>query len=349
MPSPLSAVALVALLLVAVPSAWGASLVAFLNPEDDEAMFVVSYWQSFTIRHDGEGVLSDILEGQVWEDKRQFLLGDAGVIDLSNRINSGIIEHQSKARVDKLAVSHQTSMRSGTLSSEISFWVKMSGTLTDFVVTKEDPGAPGIIDMGWRHFAVDGPVVLEGIDINTPLASLEKRLPELSSALRETPAAKLLSEGLMSSANFTDPLGIWHFLVDPTGISRDTIEHFGISESFADKVISKYTLGAHSMLESHTPEIIFMPFTLDRDYAIYTEKLDDIGEIFIVGYTRTHSLDGLEELAFSKNPIYTPDPPKPDGQFRVLAVYVITVLFAIGLGLITIRGRLLKKRPTHAD
>ncbi|RNJ72987.1 MAG: hypothetical protein EB833_03800, partial [Thaumarchaeota archaeon S13] len=179
-------IALTAMLLVAVPNAWGATLTAFLEPEDNEATITVSYLQTFTIRHDGEGMLSELLDGEAWEIERKFYPDDPGVINLTERINSGILAERSTAKVDALNVAFSSSMSPRADSSDINFKIDISGNLVDFVIKEEDPTVPGIIDMGWRHFAVEGPVVMDGIDINTPFSVLEDNSPDVHEAIGGT-------------------------------------------------------------------------------------------------------------------------------------------------------------------
>lgn len=334
-------VTLVAMLLIAVPSAWGATLTAFLEPEEGEGTFTVSYLQTFTIRHDGEGMLFDLLDGEAWEVERKFYADEPGVIDLTERINSNILAERSTAKIEGLQVSYESSMKPREKSSDINFKIDLSANLVDFVIKDEDPTVPGIVDMGWRHFAVAGPVMIEDIDINTPLAALEANSPEVHEALGGTVASDLLSEGLMASSEFSDPLDVWHFLVDPTGISIDAAQ-FGLSEEILGKVISKYTLGESSIREGRkTDEVVNIPFTLDREYYIRTIKTIDLGEIAVVGYTSISSLDDLETLGFSKDPIGT---TTSTGQFPVFIVYGMAAMAAVGAGMFFfISSRQLKK------
>ena len=335
-------IALTAMLLVAVPNAWGATLTAFLEPEDNEATIPVSYLQTFTIRPDGEGMLSELLDGEAWEIERKFYPDDPGVINLTERINSGILAERSTAKVDALNVAFSSSMSPRADSSDINFKIYISGNLVDFVIKEEDPTVPGIIDMGWRHFAVEGPVVMDGIDINTPFSVLEDNSPDVHEAIGGTLASAILSEGLMSSAEFADPLDVWHFLFDPTGITREAIEKFGLSDEIAGKVISKYTLGESSLREGpKADEVIDRSFTIDREYFIRTIKTIDIGEVAVVGHTSISSLDDLETLGFSKDPIGT---TTSTGQFPVFIVYGMAAMAAVGAGMFFfISNRQLKK------
>jgi len=333
---------LAAALLVAVPDAWGATLTAFLEPEENEATFTVSYLQTFTIQHEGEGMLAGLLEGEAWEVERKFYPDDPGVIDLTERINSGILAERSTAKIDGLNVAFSSSLAPRDTSSDFNYRIDISGEIVDYVIKEEDPAVPGILDMGWRHFALSGPVVLDGIDINTPFSVLRDNSPDVHDALEGTEVSGVLSDGLMSSAEFADPLDVWHFLVDPTGITREAIEKFGISEEIEGKVISKYTLGESSIREGRkTDEVIDVPFSLDRDYHMRTIKTIDLGEVNVVGYTSISSLDDLETLGYSSEPIGT---TTSTGQFPVFIVYGMAAIAAVGAGMFFfISSRQLKK------
>ncbi len=335
-------VALVASLMVMVPSAWGATLTAFIDPQDNEATFKLSYLQTFTIRHDSQGELAGLLEGQEWVIDEKFSSGNPGVTELAERINSGILDNRSTVRVSDLEIAYKASLVEREKSSDINYNLLISGALVDFVIKEEDPRNPGIIDMGWRHFDIAGPIVVDGIDVNTPIAAIEDNSPGVYAAIEGSVAGDLLSESLMQAEGFSDPLDVWHFLVDPTGISIDA-NQFGLSEDIAGKVISKYTLGESSIREGRkTDELINMPFTLDREYYIRTINTIDIAETAVVGYTSISSLDDLETLGFSfSDPIGT---TTATGAFPVFIVYGMAAMAAVGAGMFFfISSRQLKK------
>ena len=327
--------------MIVVPDAWGATLTALIDPWDNEGVFSVSYLQSYSIQHDGQGSIARELDGQGWNIDRSFDTSDPGVDELTKRLNSGILAERSQVTISDMSVEYSTSMVTRERSADIDYKIVLSGNINDFIITNEDPVNPGIIDVGWRYFSIEEPVVIDGIDINTPAAALEANVPNVYEAIIDTDGGVLLSEPLMIGDGFSEPLTVWHFLFDPTGINVDAGQ-FGLSDRIADKAIAKYTLGESSIREGRkTDEIVNVPFTLDHTYQVRTIDTVDIAELAVIGYTSISSLDDLETLGFSKEPIGT---TTSTGQFPVMIVYGMAGMAAVGAGLFFfISSRQLKK------
>ena len=320
-------IALFLALAVAVPNAWGATLTVLIEPWDRTGVFTASFLQSYTIRHDGQGELADRLAGQEWSIEETYGSSDPGVAAMTDALNARILAEQSQAYFTDITVEYEAEMKEREATTDIDYKIEISGNVENFVITDEDPTHPGIIDMGWRYFSVDEPVMLGGFDINSPAAALEARSPGVYEILAGTEAIDLLSEPLMLEEGFASPLDIWHFLFDPTGINVDAGQ-FGLSDAFVNQAISKYTLGESSIREGiKVDELVDVAFTTDREYAVRTINTFDIGEIAVVGYTSISSLDDLETLGYSADPIGT---TTSTGQFPVLIVYGMAGMAAVG-------------------
>lgn len=328
-------------LLVVVPDAWGATLTAFIDPWDDTGIFTISYLQSFTIRHDGQGNLASALDGQEWRINRAYDSSDDGVLELTRMINSGILDERSQVRVSDLELTYSATMLTREKSSDIDFKITMNGNLENYIITNEDVLNPGILDMGWRHFDIDTPVVIDGFDINTPSSALALNSPRVYEMIKVTEGGAALEVPLLKEDAFGDPLNVWHFLFDPTGINVDA-NQFGLSDKIVDNVVSKYTLGESSIREGRkTDEIVNIPFTLDRQYYVRTVNTIDIAELAVVGHTSISSLDDLETLGFSNDPIGA---TTSTGGFPAHIVIGMSVMAAIGGGIFfIISSRQLKR------
>lgn len=332
-------------LLLVVPNAWGATLDAFIDPWDGVGTFKVEYQQSYTIRHDDQGDLAGALEGQEWTIDREFDSSYDGVLELAETINSGILAERSQVTVSDLGVKYMASLYPRGQSSTINFKIIMNGNLNNYVITHEDALNPGIIDMGWRHFSIDSPVIIDGIDINTPLSVLATNSPDVYDLMGDTDGGILMAEPLMIEEAFDEPLEIWHSLFDPTGINVDA-NRYGLSDSFIDNVVSMYTLGESSIREGRkTDEAVNVTFTLDKEYFVKTVNTIDIGNLAVVGYTSISSLDDLETLGFSTDPIGT---TTSTGGFPAHIVIGMSVLAAIGGGVFFIISHRQLKREKGA-
>lgn len=328
-------------LIAIVPDAWGVTLNAFIHPWEDEGVFTVSYLQTFTITHDREGQLADALAGQEWRIERQFGPTDDGVQNLAAMMNSIILKERSQVTLSDLEINYSASLSERSKSSDLDFKIIITGNLNDYIITNEDALNPGIIDMGWRHFDIEGPVIIDGININNPASILEENSPDVYEMIRGTEAINVLDEPLLREDALGDLLGVWHFLFDPTGINVDAGQ-FGLSDSIIDQAISKYTLGESSIREGRkTDEVVNIPFSLDKEYFMRTIHTIDIGAIAIVGYTSISSLDDLETLGFSQEPIGT---TTSTGGFPAHIVIGMSVMAAIGgIAFFIISNRQLKR------
>ncbi len=328
-------------LLVVVPDAWGATLNAFIDPWDDEGRFTINYLQSYTLRHDGQGDLARVLEGQEWSINEEFDSSNDGIEELAQTINSGILGERSQVTVSDLNVEYRASLLPRETSSDLDFKITLSGKLNDYIITTEVGSNPGILDMGWRHFNVNVPIMVDGLDINNPSAALSANSPDVYDLIRDTDAGALLETPILKEDAFGDPLSVWHFLFDPTGINVDA-NQFGLSDDIVDSVVSIYTLGESSIREGRkTDEVVNVPFALDREYSIRTINTIDIAQISVVGHTSISSLDDLETLGFSSEAIGA---TTSTGVFPAHIVIGMALMAAIGGGVFFfISGRQLKK------
>lgn len=329
------------LLMAIVPDAWGATLTAFIDPWTDTGIFTLSYLKSYTIRHDGQGQLSQALDGQEWKIEKEFDSSDPGIAELTKRLNSRILAENSQVTLSDITGTYSVTLTDREKSSYVDYKITLKGDLNDYIIVNEDPTNPGIIDMGWKHFSFDGQVMIDDIDINTPASALELNAPEAYKMLVGTKGGELFLKPLINEESFSEPLGIWHYLFDPTGINVDA-NQFGLSKKIIDKVISKYTLGESSIREgSKADEIISVTFTIDREYHISTVNTIDIAELAVVGHTSISSLDDLETLGFSAEPIGN---TTSTGGFPAHIVIGMSVMAAIGGGVFFfISSRQLKK------
>ena len=328
-------------LAILIPDALGATMTAFIDPWDQKGVITLTYLQSYIIRHDGQGNLASALEDQDWRIESMFDSTEPGVIALNEKINSAIFSERSQVTVSDIDVKYTASLTSREKSSDIDYKVIIKGKLDNYIIKDEDAVNPGIIDMGWRYFDIKGPIIIDGFDINNPLAALELESPEAYDLLYGTTGGQLLETELLHENSFYTPLDVWHYLFDPTGINVDA-NRFGLSDKISDKVVSKYTLGESGLREGRkTDEIVNVPFSLDRDYYMRTINTIDIAELAVVGHTSISSLDDLETLGFSVSPIGT---TTSTGGFPAHIVIGMAVMAAIGGGVfLIISNRQLKK------
>jgi len=214
-------VLLVGLIVVGTTApAWAAQLDARINPNDDSSPFKMSYLKTIFIEYPNGGNLFDELRGKQWTITGTADMSNPGVQELMNKLNQGIINDGSQARISDLNVSYDFYLKARNISTSVDYKVILEGTLTDYIITQDSQRT--LIDLGWRGLSVDGEIVIDGVDINIPLNLLRSEEPEAYTFFVGTEAEDVLNRNLINADFILEqPMTNWHFLFDPTGINVD--------------------------------------------------------------------------------------------------------------------------------
>ena len=264
---------------------WAAQLDARINPDNPDFNFNVKYQRTIFIEYNEGGQLADQLRGAI-ESKR--LTADStnpAIVDLINRINQKLPSDDSGAIVSDLNVEYTVQMTGRALNTAIDYKLILSGTISDHIIRERQAQAPAIIDLGWRGITVEGPIVIDGTEINLPISFIEDRAPSVFSSIKGTEAEVLFSENLINAEGIKNqPLSNWHFLFDPTGINVDA-GTFGLAEEITGFVVSGFTMGESSLREGRQVEKIFEAhFTLDKSYTVRSVESADSANIAVIGF-----------------------------------------------------------------
>ncbi|MFB5597464.1 MAG: hypothetical protein ACE5RJ_00380 [Nitrosopumilaceae archaeon] len=312
--------------------AFGAQLAVNINPNANSSPFEMKYQKSIVIEYEDGGEIAKMLRGQ--EDKL-FFSGDTsnpGVADLQQRLNQKLAQDGSQGHIINLVVTYDAELTGRALNTSIDYKIILTGDLTNYVIKKGDRSQPALLDMAWRGMTVQGPVIIDGHDINSMYAGIQEMEPQLAAAMAGSEAQSVLSESLMNAEQIKDqPLGNWHFLFDPTGINVDAAQ-FGISEEIQGFVISGFTMGESSIREGRKIEQVQeASFTTDKTYVVRAIASADNANLHIIGFAAIDSLEGIEIVGV------TPTPPEgyattSTGQFPVMIIYGMAAMAAIGGG-----------------
>ena len=208
--------------------------------------------------------------------------------------------------------------------------------------------SPGLVDMDWRGFLVDGPVDvnIRGVnnEINIPISYIAQASPSLYSAVKGSEAEQILNHPLMNATGIkAQPLGNWHFLFDPTGINADAMT-YGLSEELAGRVWSSYTMGESSLREGIQIEKVHeATFTADKTYTIRAIESADSANVHIGGFASVDVLQDSEVFGVS------PTPPEgfattATGEFPVMIIYGMAGMAGVvGIGVFIISEKKRKK------
>lgn len=339
-------VLLTGLLLVGTSSpAWAAQIDARINPNSNESFFDINYQKTIFIEYPNGGILFDELHDKEWTVAGTADSSDPGVQKLIDLLNQNNKKNGSQARISDLDVKYDFHLKGRNLNTSIDYKVSLKGTLTDYVISKDQTKT--LIDLGWRGLSAEGEIVVNGVEINHPITVLRENEPAAYDVLAGTEAEQILRKNLID-ANYIleQPMTNWHFLFDPTGINVDA-SGFGLDKSISGFVVSHWTMGESSLREGRQVERVFeAQVNADKNYVVRSVQSSDQGNLSTIGFGALDILDGLEIAGV------TPKAPEgyattSTGEFPVLIVYGMAGMAAIGgIGFFIFSNRALKNQET---
>ena len=278
---------------------------------------------------------------------------NAGVKNLLGQLNSYILSKNSQAQITDLKVHYTATMTGRENSMSIDYKIELLPVIEKFVIRSYSPGSPAILDIDWRGFGATGPIAINtaeygNMEINMPISFIQKFEPELAAAIIAGDAGDLATKRLMNADGIKNqPVGNWHFLFDPTGISVDASQH-GLSEEIAGNVISSYTMGESNLREGRQVEQIYeASFTMDKVYTLKTFESADNALISVIGFA-TRETSGTSEV-FG----VSPEPPEgyattSTGEFPAMILYGMAGMAALGgVAMMMMSRRKLSKEKGH--
>ena len=271
-----------------------AEITANINPQNPESQFTAKYQTTVQIQYDEGGKLQNILKDKNWTIRKTTEAADSYTVDLLSRLNQKLSQDGSYARISDLSVVYQAELRGQRNNASIDYTVVLSGTLSDYVITKDAQRT--LIDMGWKGISITGPVLIDGYDINLPLSAIMEKEPEVYSMISSYPkVTDLLSSNIMDAQDIQNtPLAHWHFLFDPTGIDSD-----------GSVVITEYSLNSNRLQKGDSVKsTTYEAFVTDANYKAGIIQSADSAGIRIVGFAALDTLNGIEILGV------TPLPPQ---------------------------------------
>ena len=325
-------------------SAWAAQLDARINPDSPSSSIEIKYQRTIFIEYNEGGQIADELRGKFWATSTSAGITNPEVADLMNKINKKIKSDGSLAQLTDLNVDYSAQLNGRALSASIDYKLILEATLSDYIIRERQGQAPALIDMGWRGITVEGPVIINGVEINMPISAIKDNDPSVYSKIVGTEAEELLSQNLINAEGIKNqPLTKWHFLFDPTGINVDA-GTVGLDESISGFVVSGYTMGESSFRDGIIGEKEYeAQFTVDKAYSVRSIESGDSANVDLIGFANIDSLEGLEIFGV------TPNAPEgfgstSSGQFPVSIIYGMAGMAAVGgTGIFIFSNRKLKK------
>ena len=334
----------VMMLTLTVVPAFGAQMEFRMIPEDEIGTVTVKFQRTIFLEYEEGGKLADELRGL--KTSKVFSTQSDEIRDRINYYLKN--EANSDAVVTDVQVDYDAQLTGRGLNTSIDYKIVLTLTVQGHVIRPMTDNSPGLIDMDWRGFLVNGPVDINvrGIDneINIPISYVAQASPSLYSAVKGSEAETILNYPLMNASGIkAQPLGNWHFLFDPTGINADAAT-YGLSEELAGRVWSSYTMGESSLREGIQIEKVHeATFTADKLYTIRAIESADSANVHIGGFASVDVLGDSEVFGVSKVP---PEgfATTATGEFPVMIIYGMAGMAGVvGIGVFIISEKKRKK------
>ena len=331
----------IAVASAATPAWASAQMSATINPGFDTSPFKVVYQRALSIEYPDGGALFDELNGKEWIVEGEAGSADPNVQDLINRLNQGMADDSSQAKISDLDVSYSFHLTGRDSHTSIDYQVVLEGDLTGYVITRDSERA--LVDMAWRGITADGDIMIDGIEVNMPISIIKDKEPVAYSIIEGTEAEDLFNTSLIN-ADFilAQPLVNWHSLFNPAGIGVDA-GTFGLSDEISGFVLSTYAMGESGLREGRQVEqILDVEFVADRAYVAKSTQSPDSATIDVIGFSSAGILDDIEILGI------TPTTPEGYGttstqDFPVFIIYGMAAMAGIaGVAFFFVSNRALK-------
>ncbi len=311
-------------------SVWGAQLDAKIIPDDDSVKVKMTYQRTLSIVYNDGGDLADQLRGKSWEVSFNADSSDQGVKDLINKLNLKIASDGSSSQITDLDVEYVARLNGKSVTTLIDYKIVLHPTLSNYNIRQYSANSPSLVDLAWRGLTVNSEIMINGVEINFPRSILESKEPGAHAIMSGTEAESILSTNLINADGIRDqPLGNWHKLFDPTGISSDASQ-FGLSEEIAGFVVTTYTMGESSIREGRQVEKEFeVEFTKDKEYILRSVESADSANVAVIGFASIDVLNNAEVLGV------TPTAPEDFGDttgggFPIMIIYGMAGMAGIG-------------------
>ena len=332
------------MLTLTIVPAFGAQMEFRMLPEEQNATATVKFQRTIFLEYENGGQLADELMGK--KTSKTFSVTSDEIRDRINYYLKNTAE--TDAVVTNVQVDYDAQLTGRAINTSIDYKIVLTLDLQGHILREYSGSSPALVDMDWRGFIVDGPIVLDirGVnnEINLPISYIAQASPSLYSAVQGSEAETILNYPIIDSTGIkAQPLGNWHFLFDPTGINVDASQ-FGLSDELAGRVWSSFTMGESSFREGIQIEKTHeATFTADKSYIIRAIESADSANVHIGGFASVDVLGNSEVFGVS------PTPPEgfattSSGEFPVMIIYGMAGMSGIvGIGVFIISEKKRKK------
>jgi hypothetical protein len=294
---------------LASQQAYANQLDALVLPDVDRSQIHLTAFRNIEIRYAAQSAIGKALDG---ENKRiEFVVTGKDAQAIVDRINEVLKEdRKSTVRIENATVKYVAALKGFADRALLSYNVDVKGNITGYVLQAEEGDEPAIVDLDWRNFIVERPVMAidteqhGAIDINSPSGPLHALVPDLAGELAKL---KVMQDPIIDFERFDLPMKQWHYLFDVTGKQLERYNVFVPGEGG--------TVSIHSIGESSFREGTYLPDEKDEEATIagtevklHASTPPPSGQITIAGYSNVQESSGTEyalvSSKFSGGPVW---------------------------------------------
>ena len=332
------------------PAFASSQLEVTIDPDSNVALAKMTYQRSIVIDYSDGGKLADTMNGKSGVISFTADKSTPGIQSLITKLNFYIAGKGSQAQITDLKLDYLATMTGRADNLSLDYKIVLRPLVENFVIKAGSASSPTLIDIDWRGFGAVGPVVIYtqqygDIEINLPISAFDKLLPpSLVLSLKASEAGELLSTRMLDADGIQNqPVGNWHFLFDPTGISVDASQH-GLDSEITGNVVSRFTMGESSLREGLIRELVNESmFTSDKVYTIKTIESSANASVDVIGFANRDVLGSSEIFGVTAQ---APEgyASTSSGEFPAFILYGMAGMAAIGgVAIMLISQRKLKK------
>ena len=148
----------------------------------------IKFQRSVILNYDDGGELADQLRGLKISKIFSADSSDPGVNELRDRMNYFLKNTaNSDAAITDVKIDYDTALTGRGLNTSIDYKIVLTLEIQGHMIRQMTDSSPGLVDMDWRGFLVNGPVdiIVRGIDneINFAISYIALASPSLYSAV----------------------------------------------------------------------------------------------------------------------------------------------------------------------
>ncbi|HEX2614785.1 MAG TPA: hypothetical protein VHL10_04780 [Nitrososphaera sp.] len=283
-----------------ISQAFAADMAARLITDLDKSNATFVGVKNLTLRYPEGSSIAQQLNGKT--DRLDFTLNgtatDPGVASLIQETNKAFAAARSPVQATAAVVHYQAKISGGPSAASVSVKVEYHPTIEKFVLSKDAQSGGTIVDLVWRSFVINGPVIVKSpdgdVNINQAIGVLDAKYPDLASKLSSSGVVAPLQEPVMDFSRFNTPMGNWHFLFDPVGAyGGGTITG---SDYGGARALSVYSLGESSFREgTFEAQETQASGTIDgSQVSVKAQTPPPSGQLTIAGYSKLQGNQGSE-------------------------------------------------------